>query len=149
MVFDGPMAELVEKNFPAMVGVDLVESLLGVEDLQTASIQRRDCLLELVQRNSTIMVDIDFIENDPAAGVILQVLDEVFELTLGNVFVSRWVLGFQCGLRNVECLEDDWLKCEEFWELEDIPHALVGFSQTEVPISVGIEGGPVGVGIYR
>lgn len=149
MVFDGPMAELVEKNFPAMVGVDLVESLLGVEDLQTASIQRRDCLLELVQRNSTIMVDIDFIENDPAAGVILQVLDEVFELTLGNVFVSHWVLGFQCGLRNVECLEDDWLKFEEFWELEDIPHALVGFSQTEVPISVGIEGGPVGVGIYR
>lgn len=89
MIFEDPMAELVEKNLPSMVGVDLVESLLGVGDLQTASIQRRDCLLELVQRNSAVLAGIDFVENDPVAGVILQVLDEVFELSLGNVVVSH------------------------------------------------------------
>lgn len=65
MVFQGPLAELVEQDKPSMVVIDLSEHFLGVRNLNTMLGKNRGGLLELFRRYSFVFAGVDLIEDDP------------------------------------------------------------------------------------
>ena len=143
IVFYRIVAELVEQDVTAVVCVDLVEYHLGVWHLQPSLLQDRSCLLELGHRDPSVLACVDLVEYEPVVGVLSQILDQVFELSLGNIVVSILRGSLECSFSSVECSDEDRFEFKEFWKLDDIPDSLVDFCQAEIAVAVDIEVGPV------
>ena len=143
MVGNDVVAELVEEDVPSIVGVDLVEYRLGVGHLEASLLQKRNCLFELLQGHSSVLAGVDLVEHKPIVRVVSQILNQVFELRLGNIVVAVRRGSLQGGLGSIEGPDEDGLKLKELWKLDDISDSLVDLCQTEVPVPVDVEVRPV------
>jgi hypothetical protein len=106
-------------------------------------LQQWHCLFEFFQGDPSIFAGVDIIKDTPIAVVISEVLKKESELCLGDVVIA--VLGgcFEFALGHVESPDDDRLELEQFRQPDDIPDALINFSQAQIPIAIDIEPRPI------
>ena len=147
LVFYGVVAELVEEDVAAMVGVYFVEGFSGVGHSQSPLPQQGSCILELSSRHPPVPACVYLFEHEPVVGVFLQVFQKVFELTPRHVVIPVFGLCLQGGLGSCEGSDQDGFEFEELGQLDDIPDSLVDLCQAENAVAVDIEEGPVLLGI--
>lgn len=143
MLFDSPVAELLEENESSMVHIDFLESSRRVIDLDSPLGELRANRLEFLRRYSSIFGDIDFIEGNPELVILSQRSEEEGELGFRNIVITVGAICFESCFRCGESSEDNWLEIEKDRDVNDIPKSFVDLGKTEIAISIDINQPPV------
>lgn len=84
---DGPVAKLIEENFPATIPVHFLPGLFGVSHVDAPGFKFRFGGYKLLIRNTTILVGVDSLESDPVFVILSQEFEQDTELSLANIVI--------------------------------------------------------------
>lgn len=124
-IFDWPLHKLFKKDHSMAIWISLFEGFFRIINFYSPFLHQRNSLFELVVANSSIIIRINSVETNPILIVLPKIVQQIFELSFGDIIITVFILGWwylSCGL---VCSHDDWFQVKHWRNLNDVPESFI------------------------